>query len=1065
MNDTPVDDSLKRGPIAWMAHNSVAANLVLAIFIIGGLLVGMRVKQEVFPEIDLDVVQISVPYPGASPAEVEQGIILAIEDEVRSVDGVKKVTSTAFEGIATVYVELLTGQNPNKALQDIKNGIDSIKSFPEEAERPIVNLLDTRRHVISVIVYGDHDEKTLRDTAEHLRDELLQFEEITLVELDAVRPLQIDIEIPQHYLRAYNLTLDDIAHIVGRTSIELPGGGVKTTQGEVLLRTEERRHHGSEFANIPVISNADGSKVLLSDIATIRDGFEDTDIEAFFNGQRAIKIDIFRIGDQTPLAIAKRVHQYVEKARVQLPASISMTTWDDTSEIFRDRINLLLKNAFLGLILVLLLLGLFLEPRLAFWVTLGIPVSIIGSFLFIPLSDASINMISLFAFIVTLGIIVDDAVVVGEIVYQKREEGMSYLASAIAGAKEICGPVTFAVLTNIAAFLPLFFVPGATGKFFLQIPAVVVSVFVVSLIESLYILPSHLSHRRKKTLIWKLLGMPRDFFNALLHRFVKNVFYHRLKFCLKYRYITVASGIAILIISIGLVAGEHIRFSYLPRVDSDLVTAQGLLTFGAPIENSRTLQRRLVDAAQQVIEEHGGGIARGIYTQIGSYLTRQGPGIGPMEKGGSHIVGIQVMLVHSDQRDISGIGFANAWRQKVGEVTGVETLSFAGTIHAAGGKPIDIQLSHRDTKILEAAAIELATILEDYVGVSDIDNGVSLGKPQLSFSVRPEARSLGVTASDLARQVRASFYGAEALRQQRGRHEVKVFVRLPEEERRRMHTVEELIIRTAQGGEILLNDAADIAVGRAYTDIQRSKGRRIVSVTGDVDEAVANANKIVSDVVANVLPVLMQKYPGLTYSFEGQQREQQESLESLKLGFLMALILIYALLAIPFKSYIQPLIVMLSIPFGIVGALIGHVLLGYELSIISMFGIVALSGVVVNDSLILVVTTNRYRQEGIEPLQALLDAAQRRFRPILLTSLTTFLGLTPIIFETSMQARFLIPMAISLGFGILIATFIILLIVPSAYLILEDIKHFLNLPSSYESDVSENKKLSEHSQH
>jgi len=1039
-----LDPSLKKGPISWMARNRVAANLVLAIFIIGGLLMGLRVKQEVFPEIDLDYVMVTVPYPGASPAEVEQGIILAVEDETRGLDGVKQVTSVAGEGSGSVFIELLTGQDANKALQDVKNAIDRIQSFPEEAERPTVSLLDTRVHVISLILYGDYDDRTLRLAAENMRDELLAFDEVTLVELEAVKPLEIAIEVPQQNLRSYDLTLDQVASIVGKTSLELPGGGIKTAQGEFLLRTDERREFASEFEDITILSHPSGSRVVLSDMAKVIDGFEDTDQEAFFNGKKAVKIDVFRVGDQTPLTVAERVNSYVEEAKLRLPEGMGLSTWDDSSEIFRDRINLLLKNAFLGLILVLGLLGLFLEPRLAFWVVLGIPTSIIGSFLFIPMSGASINMISLFAFIVTLGIIVDDAVVIGEVIYQKRESGMGYLQSAIVGAREISAPVCFAVLTNIAAFLPLFFVPGATGKLFLQIPAVVCSVFIISLFESLYVLPAHLSHRRKKTRFWKFLGAPRMWFNKMLHFFIHRIFDFKIKTVLKYRYITICFGLAVLIISVGLVLGQRLTFSYIPRVDSDLITAQAELAFGAPIENSRALQAKLVTAAQEILEDEG-DIARGIYTQIGSYLPGQGPAqMDPNLSRGSHIIGVQIYLVNPDKRNISGVEFARRWREKVGDIVGTKTLQYDATIQAAGGKPIDVQLSHQRRETLEQAATELATLLKDYNGVGDIDNGVSLGKPQYNFSLNPEGRALGLTTADLASQVRASFYGAEALRQQRGRNEVKVQVRLPEAERESIYTVEDLILRTPQGGEIPLIEAADIDLGRAYTEINRTKGRRVIAVTADVDESVGNANQIVSDLKNKLLPDLQVKYPGLSFSFEGQQKEQRESLDALKTGFLIALIIIFALLAIPFKSYTQPLIVMLAIPFGIVGALIGHLLLGYELSIISMFGIIALAGVVVNDSLVLVVTANRNRREHkMNSFDALVDAAKNRFRPIMLTSLTTFFGLTPMIFETSMQARFLIPMAISLGFGILIATGIILLIVPSAYLILEDLRKLL----------------------
>lgn len=1029
------------GPISWMVQNPVASNLMMLILLIGGVLIASQVKKEVFPDFSLDIVRVSTVYPGASPEEVEEGIILSIEDEVRSLDGIKKVTSTSFEGKGNVNVEVLNGIEPDRVLQDVKNVVDSIQSFPEEAERPIVSLLQQRRQVISLLISGDVERKILRELGELVRDELIQTEGITLVELNAVPPLEISIEIPHEKLRAYNLKLEDVAELVKRTALDLPGGGVKTPSGEVLLRTTERRDFASEFENIPVVSNPDGTKVMLSDVAVVKEIFEETDEEAFFDGEPAVRVDVYRVGEQSPLDISSKVHDYIEKKNDLLPSTVQIKAWNDRSDIYRDRIYLLVKNASIGLLLVLVFLGLFLEPTLAFWVTLGIPISIIGSFLFIPWTSASINMISLFAFIVTLGIIVDDAILVGENVYHKREKGLSFPMAAIMGAREIAGPVNFAVLTNIMAFLPLFFVPGPAGKLFMQIPSIVVAVFVISLVESLYVLPSHLAHDYKLKGKWALLNVPNQYFEKLLKKFINNIFTPQLKAAMKWRYLTMSCAVAMMMIMAGLFFGGHIKFSYLPRVDSDVVNAQIVLPFGVPIETSREVQNMLVEAANRVLEKSGGKkISKGIYAQIGSPV----PGMGPMDVSlqvrGSHIVGAQIFLVASDLRKVSGIEFANLWREEVGEIVGAETMSFSGVIETGGGPPIDVQLTHSDMDTLETAAQELAQELKFYEGVYDINDGVSRGKPQLSFQLRQDARGLGITTKDLAEQVRGAFYGAEALRQQRGRNEMKVMVRLPEVERKSVETIEELVIRTPQGGEIPISEAATVVYDRAYSNITRTDGRRVQAVTADVNEQKANATQVFEDVKDKVFPVLFQKYPGLSYSLEGEQREQKETLESLAVGFGFALFGIYALLAIPFKSYTQPIIVMLSIPFGIIGAILGHLLLGYEMSIVSMFGIVALAGVVVNDSLVLVVTANKNVEEGLSVMDAIIDAAKRRFRPIMLTSFTTFFGLAPMIFETSMQARFLIPMAISLGFGILFSTFIIMLITTSFFLILHDLR-------------------------
>ncbi len=1029
------------GPIAWMAGHTVAANLVMLIFILGGLIVSTRIKQEVFPQFDVDIVRISVAYPGASPQEIEQGIVLSIEDAIRGLDGIKEVTATATEGSAQVSATLVTGVDTNTILQDVTNKIDRIQSLPELAEEPVISLAEVRSQVLTVMVHGDLEEQTLRDMAERVRDELLQRPGITLVELDGARPREIAIEVPQHRLRAYGLTLDRIAREIGEAAIELPGGGVKTAGGEVLLRTQERRDFGRDYADIPVASTPDGAIIAVKDIATITDGFEDTDEEAFYNGQRAIQVQVFRVGRETPQSVSENVHAYLETLRPELPDGLGLAIWNDESEIYQDRMRLLLKNAGLGLIFVLVLLGLFLDIKLAFWVTVGLPTAIIGAFLFIPLTGASINMISLFAFILTLGIIVDDAVVAGEIIYQKREQGLPFGEAAVAGAREIAGPIVFAVLTNIAAFLPLFFVPSDTGNFMRQIPSVVVAVLVVSLIESLFILPAHLAVTRPPAAFWNTLDRPRRWFSGTMHTFILTRYQPFLRTVIANRYVTAAVGVAGLILTVGTVAGGHLPFRFLPAIDSEIVTAQATLPYGAPMTSSRAVLDHLLKAANATIGQHGGtAVVRGIYAQIGSSLMEAGPGDSTQEVSGSHHVGMMVFLVPADHRNFSGADFSDDWRVAVGTIPGLESLTLKAEIGPTGGSPVDIQLTHRSMATLEAAAMELAGALAGYQGVLEIDDGVSLGKPQLNFHIKPEAHSLGLNATDMARQVRAAFYGVEALRQQRGRDEVKVMVRLSEAERRSSFTVEHLILRTGQGGEIPLAEAADIERGHAYTEIKRRDGRRVVAVTADVDARLSNANTIIGEVVDHELDALQKKYPGLRYSLEGQQASQQESLSAMAVGFTLALLLIYGLLAIPFRSYLQPLIVMLTIPFSIIGAVVGHLLLGYGLSIISLFGIVALAGVVVNDSLLLIVATNHiHHTQHLSLKDAVVQGALKRFRPIVLTSLTTFFGLAPMIFETSLQARFIIPMAISLGFGILFATVIVLTFVPAVYLIADDV--------------------------
>jgi len=635
---------------------------------------------------------------------------------------------------------------------------------------------------------------------------------------------------------------------------------------------------------------------------------------------------------------------------------------------------------------------------------------------------------------------VDDAIVVGENIYEQREQGLDHMSAAIQGARQISGPVVFAVLTNIVAFFPMFFVPGSSGKLFMQIPAIAVSVFALSLIESLFVLPAHLAHSSpKNNIIWRILGWPRKYVGEWLKAFIEKWYGPVLHKTLNWRYLTAATGLALLVLALGAIAGGHVPVEQFPSIESDTIRVQAELPYGAPLESSRAVRDQLVKSANETVQEFGGErVVKGIYTQIGSQLQGFGPGGGGSSVSGSHVVGVQVALIPSSQRDFGGNAFANAWRKKSEQITGLEKINFDAVAGPNEGAPIDIMLSHRDRESLEAAAREVAAELETYEGTADIDSGVTLGKPQMSFQIKPEARSLGINASDLARQVRGAFYGSEALRQQRGRNELKVMVRLPEEERRTYNTVEEMLLRSPNGTEVPLSEAVEVEEGRAYTFIRRRDGHRVISATAEFEGRPGGEALVLEQMSTEFMPELLQRYPGLSYSLEGERKAQDESNQALLTGFIMAMFVIYALLAIPFKSYIQPAIVMLAIPFGIIGAVIGHLLLGYSLSILSMFGIVALAGVVVNDSLVLIVTANEMRvQHG--PHTAVFLAAKRRFRPILLTSLTTFFGLAPMIFETSVQARFLVPMAISLGFGVLFATFLILLIVPSVYMIVEDI--------------------------
>lgn len=1029
------------GAIAWMANNPVAANLLMVVLLLGGLLMTARVKQEVFPETELDMVSISVPYPGASPAEVEQGIVLAVEEAVRGIDGVKRVVATASEGRAAINAELSIDADDDKVLADVKSAVDRITSFPKDAERPVVSLVTNRAEVISMVVYGQQDLRVLRRVAEQVRDQYLSDPRITQADLAGAPAKEIAIEVPREQLRVHGLTLEQIAQRVAQTSLQLPGGGVKTATGEVLVRTDERREDERGFAEIPVVTGPAGTEVLLGDIARVRETFAETDESASFNGLPAVMIRVYRIGTQKPLDVAAAVREQTEKVRAWLPEGVEIAQWQDMSEVYADRVDLLLRNAWSGLLLVLLCLSLFLEIRVAFWVAWGIPTAFLGAMLLLPMFDVSVNMISLFAFIIVLGMVVDDAIVVGENIFERAQRGESYLQAAIGGTREVGIPVVFSVLTTVAAFAPLLFVPGFMGKLSSVIPLIVISVLMFSLVESLFILPAHLGHLRKpEGGIYGAIFRFQQRFVAGLERFVRRAYAPIAAVALRFRYVTLAVGFSLLVLTLSYVAAGLLGFRFMPGIEGDVVTAAVELPYGASVEQTRRVQERLIRTAQELVEEHGGAsVMRGLFAQVGSRGAIGGP-VGGSQGAGGHLANVRVFFVPSDQRDFKTADFAAKWRERVGPVPEAKAVSFSANMGPSAGKPIDVELSHADEKVLERAAEEVAATLRGYAGVHDVENGIALGKPQLNLTLTPEARALGLSSTDVARQVRSAFFGAEALRQQDGRDEVRVIARLPVEERRSEHDIEELLIRTPQGGEVPLFEAAVIERGRSWPSIERADGKRIVHVTAELHEGETTPRMAISKLRADVLDKLPDKYPGLSWGMGGENRAQQESFESMKTGSVMALLAIYALLAIPFRSYVQPLIVMTAIPFGLVGAIGGHVLLGFELSFMSLMGMVALGGVVVNDSLVLIDATNELRRQGMNGFDAVLAAGIRRFRPILLTSVTTFFGLMPMILEPSVQARFLIPMAISLGFGVMFATFITLVLVPALYLAVEDVR-------------------------
>jgi len=1044
------DPEEKRGLIGWFASNHVAANLLMFLIIAAGLLAIFSAKMEVFPEFSLDMINIAVPYRGASPADVEEGVCLRVEEAIGAVDGVKRITSTAAEAVGSTLVEVEEYANPTDVLDDIKANIDTIMTFPQETEKPIISELKSRYKVITIVVFGDVSEKTLKKLAEQIRDDLTAMDNISQVGTAGVRPYEISIEISEENLRRYNLSFEKVSRAVRNSSLDIPAGSVKTSGGEILVRTKGQRYYGPEFEKIIVLTRNDGTELRLGDIATVRDDFEDVDLYAKFDGKRAAFVKVWRIGEQDAIDIARTVKKYISEKKKYLPEGLSIGLWEDDTQYLNARLNLLKRNGYIGLVLVFLCLTLFLNLRLAFWTTMGIPISFLGAFWLIPHFDVSINMISLFAFIMSLGLVVDDAIVIGENIFVYRQQGMERTAAAIKGAKEMAMPVTLAVLTTMFAFVPLAYTTGIMGKILRVLPIVVISVLLVSLVEALLILPAHLSGRKSSR-----TGIIRRFTDKInywtekrLYRFVNGPFARFVTRAIRRRYMTLATGVAIFLITVGFVAGGYIEFVFFDTIEADNMIAMLTMPQGTPVEQTRQIIEGIEKSAFDVIAEFDSerrdkpSLMKHIATTVGAHptLTHGGPvQVDAGAAGRSHLAEVNVELLGSEERDVSSVVLGNKWREAVGEIAGVSSLTFISE-WVSTGNPIEVELSHEDFGNLLKAVEDLKGILRQYTGVEDIADSFEAGKTELKLKLKDTGRTLGLTLSDLAGQVRQGFYGEEVQRIQRGRDDVRVMVRYPQSERRSLADVENMRIRLPDGTQIPFRTVAEVQYGQGYATIRRVDRRRVVSVSADVDEAKANAGDINAELNAKALPGLMRKYQGLQYRFAGEQRERNESLGSLKKNFAIAMLAIYALLAVQFRSYAQPIIVMSAIPFGVVGATIGHLVMGFNLGILSMFGIVALSGVVVNDSLIMIDLINRERKSGVELGQVLRDCATRRFRPIMLTTLTTFFGLAPMLLERSLQARFLIPMAISLAFGVLFATCITLLLVPSLYMILEDIK-------------------------
>ena len=1031
----------QKGIIAWFTHNSVAANLLMWIIVVGGITSILTIEKQTFPNFVINNIQIQVSYPAAAPQEVEQGILMPIEESLQGLDGIKKIRATATEGMASLIIEVQNGYELQQLLDEINMRVDAIRTFPENIEQPQIFQMRFSDPVARIQVYGELNERELKELAINFRPEVAAIPGVGRAELEATRAYEVAIEITDEKLQEYALDFDQVAQAVRDSSLDLPGGSIKAIDGNILLRTKAQAYYGNEFAEIVLRTNSDGSRIILGDVANISDGFEERSGFSSFNGQQTVMINVFTAEGQNDIDVSAGVRDFVNLKNNDLPHTVALAVWADRSFYLKDRLNLMLKNMAFGGFFVFIILALFLQLRLAFWVLIGMAVSFLGAMALMPAVDnLTINMLTLFGFILVLGIVVDDAIIIGESVYSEVEKNGQSPNSVIVGAKRVAMPATFGVLTTICAFIPMVSIGGMMGAFWGSIGWIVILCLGFSLIESKWILPAHLARMKpsknkttdtEKTLLPNLFERIRARASSSLQSFCDNKYQPLLELSLTHRYNTMAIFFALLLVSVGLVKGGFVRWEFFPKLPSDFIQAEIVMENGTNSEVTNAVVKRVAEALEQVDRNLQATNQEDALTHYfsGSYTETTGMVIVELTKG--------------EDRETNSFEIVNQWRQATGAIAGAKSINFSQMMGGPQqGKPISFQLRGNNMEQLSSAATELKLKLAAFEGVYDIEDSYSDGNREILVALTANGESLGFTSSDVARQVRQAFYGAEAQRILRGTEEVKVMVRYPLASRRSVSDLQKMHLRSPSGAMVPFAEIANIEFVVGSPSITRIDQFRSVTVSADVQAAVIEARQVITEIKTSFEAEIARKYPGVTFALEGMSQEEADSLTDLALAAFGALLGIYALLAIPLKSYSQPLIIMSVIPFGFIGALVGHLLLGLSFSILSVFGLVALSGVVVNDSLIMVDFVNRARAQGLAIKSAAIQAGTQRFRAIILTSATTFFGLLPIVLERSLQAQIVIPMAISLAFGILFATVITLILIPSLYLMLDDI-HWL----------------------
>ncbi len=1020
----------RAGVIYWFANNPVAANLLMMVIVVLGLYSALTIRKEMFPPTQVNMVTATAVYPGAAPQEVETGVCRKMEEAVTGAEGVDKITCFARQNVGTLQVEVNTDYDVNEVKDEIKNRIDAINSFPRDVEKPRISTVRISQPVLWLAVHGDMDEKGLLDLAQDIRDEIISLSNVSSAEVVGARAFEIAIEIPGRTLLEYDLSFDEVARAIRAASLDMPGGAIKSKQGDIMLRATSQAYYGGQFSDIVIRSLPDGGRLTLGDLAVIRDGFEERSGHSEFDGKPTISIRVDSVGDESVLAISDAVNAYVKQLKNRLPHNVQVDVWGDISHYVRGRLDMMTGNMMMGAVLVLLILTLFLRLKVAFWVMVGLPVAFLGVFMMMPWLDISVNMLSLFGFILVLGIVVDDAIVIAESAYSEIQTKGHSLASVVRGAQKVALPATFGVLTTIAAFAPMLFVGTIFGSFFEAIGWVVILALLFSLVESKFILPAHLAHMKLMDVGTdnpsRLLRIQRRV-NAALESFVKHHYLPGLRKAVSRPGLTLSVFVAVFVLSIGLVQSGLVRFVMMPDFAADFVQAEIKMAEGTPEEKTLQAIEQIKSALLDIDREHShaagkqrGAVVKHLFAFTGSQTEGQ----------------MIAELVKDEEAVISGNEVLRLWKKKVGDIPGVTHLTIGGATGPGQGPDISFKLVGDNLGELRQVAAAIVDKLKDYDGVSDVQSSLESGKLEIQLKLKPLGRNLGLTQQDLAGQVRQAFYGEEVQRIQRGDNEVKVMLRLPRSERETVATLMDMRVRSPQGAQVPLSMVANVRLQEASDDIERVDRKRAVRITADVDIAQADPQGIIRDLQTHYIPQLLAQHRGVKLGLDGISKELQNLMLGLAEGFALALLLIYLLMAIPLKSYAQPVLIMSVIPFGIVGAIVGHLITGQTFSMMSIFGVIALAGVVVNDSLVMVDFINKARAGGDNVVHAVLAAGKQRFRAILLTSLTTFVGLIPILLEKSLQAKVIIPMAISLAFGILFATVITLVLIPVLYVLL-----------------------------